>query len=156
MPQTPALLTLNAGSSSLKLAVFEIGSVVRRPIFGSDKRIGLDAARFQIADERGYTVFTKSVPIKTYQQALKQVLTRLAGVTAKFRLTAIGHRVAHGGPNCDRPADVTPALKARLGGLVDLALLHLPASLAGTAAVTAMRPNLPQITNKDARQKLAC
>lgn len=145
MAQTPALLTLNAGSSSLKFAVFEIDRVDRRLISGSVERIGLDAARFEIADAQGNTVFTSSAPIKTHDQALEQVLTRLNGVTLDFQLTAVGHRVAHGGPECDCPARVTPALKARLSALVHLAPLHLPANIAGINAVDAARPDLPQI-----------
>lgn len=143
--QTPALLTLNAGSSSLKFAVFEIDRVDRRLISGSVERIGLEAAKFQIVDDAGENIFSSSAPIKTHEQALEQVLVRLAGFSPSFRLMAVGHRVAHGGPECDCPARVTPALKARLSGLIHLAPLHLPANIAGINAVDTARPDLPQI-----------
>lgn len=145
MPQTPTLLTLNAGSSSLKFAVFEFGVLDRRLISGSVERIGLDAARFQIVDDAGSEVFSGWAPITTHEQALEQVLARLDGFTHRFRLMAVGHRVAHGGPDCDCPERITPVLKARLGRLVDLAPLHLPANIAGINAVEAIRPDLPQI-----------
>jgi acetate kinase len=48
---------------------------------------------------------------------------------------AVGHRVVHGGEYI-RPARVTPGLLTRLHALVPLAPLHLPAALAGIAAVS--------------------
>ena len=145
MPQSQGLLTLNAGSSSLKFAVFDTQALDHRLISGSVERIGLDAARFQIADERGAEVFFSSGPIKTHEQALEQVLAQLDRFATSFRLAAVGHRVAHGGPKCDCSARVTPALKDRLNELVHLAPLHLPANIAGINAVEAKLPDLPQI-----------
>ncbi len=61
------------------------------------------------------------------------------------KLTAVGHRIVHGGPDCDCPKRVTPALLARLKRLVVLAPLHLPANIAGIEAVRAARPDLRQV-----------
>ncbi len=145
MPQTPVLLTLNAGSSSLKFAVFEIDMMDRRLISGSVERIGLETANFRMSGGHGNLLYSSSAPIKSHEQALAQVLVQLERHGKKLQLTAVGHRVAHGGPECDCPERVTPALKARLSGLVHLAPLHLPANIAGINAVEAARPGLPQI-----------
>jgi acetate kinase len=145
MPQSQALLVLNAGSSSLKFAVFDSGAIDDRLISGSVDRIGLATSSFQIADDTGRKIVAESAPFETHEQALNVVLARMDGLIPEFRLTAVGHRIAHGGPGCDCPALVTPALKARLCGLVHLAPLHLPANIAGINAIEAARPDLPQI-----------
>lgn len=58
---------------------------------------------------------------------------------------AVGHRVVHGGPSFTGPVRVDDAVRAELESLVELAPLHLPASLAGLDAVTAARPDLPAV-----------
>ena len=143
--QTPALLTLNAGSSSLKFAIFENNASGRRLMTGSVERIGLQSSTFKITDEQGKKVFSSSAPIKNHEQALTHLLEQLDRFGNDFRLTAVGHRVAHGGPECDCPERVTPALIERLRALTPLAPLHLPANIAGIKAVEATRPDLPQI-----------
>jgi acetate kinase len=61
------------------------------------------------------------------------------------RLTAVGHRIVHGGPECDCPILVTAGLEARLRKLSPLAPMHQPHNLAGIAAVRSARRNLPQV-----------
>ena len=58
---------------------------------------------------------------------------------------AVGHRVVHGGPSFTGPVRVDDAVRAELESLMDLAPLHLPASLAGLDAVTAALPDLPAV-----------
>jgi acetate kinase len=141
----PAILTLNSGSSSLKFAMFDFESQDRRLISGSVERIGLESSSVRIADGNGGTIFTNSAAIKTHKQALGLVLAQLGERIVSFQLVAVGHRVAHGGPECDCPTRVTPKLKARLKTLIHLAPLHLPANIAGINAVEAASPDLPQI-----------
>jgi acetate kinase len=64
---------------------------------------------------------------------------------AGWTIIAVGHRIVHGGPDCDCPELVTPELEDRLKKLIPLAPLHLPHNLVGIAAVRARRPHLPQI-----------
>ncbi len=145
MPQSQALLTLNAGSSSLKFALFETDRADRRLFSGAVERIGLETSSFRMSDTTGAPIVASTAPVRNHEQALAQVLAKIDGLAANFPLAAVGHRVAHGGPHCDCPARVTPALMARLEGLVHLAPLHLPANIAGIKAVGAARPDLPQI-----------
>nr|WP_270938065.1 acetate/propionate family kinase [Roseomonas sp. MO-31] len=60
-------------------------------------------------------------------------------------LTAIGHRVVHGGPNHARPALVTPALLEELEALSPLAPLHQPHNLAPIRKTMEISPGLPQV-----------
>ena len=59
--------------------------------------------------------------------------------------SAIGHRVAHGGPDFGEPAMVDDAVLDRLERLVPLAPLHQPNNLAPIRAIRARRPQLPQV-----------
>jgi acetate kinase len=60
-------------------------------------------------------------------------------------LTAIGHRVVHGGTRFTEPTLITDEVVTAIQDLVPLAPLHNPANLAGISAARARRPDLPQV-----------
>ena len=145
----PTILTLNAGSSSLKFAVFEAARDGARLMHGAVERIGLDGTQLRLSDAHGAPIDALSGPIADYADAMNAVLCSLDRLGDRLTLTAVGHRVAHGGPDCDCPEQVTPAVMTQLRGLIHLAPLHLPANLAGIDAMTMARPDLPQIACYD-------
>jgi acetate kinase len=124
-PATIALC-LNAGSSSLKLAMFEIGEGREAPIQkDAVERIGLEGAP------------------RNHAEALASAFDRMGEL--ERRIDVVGHRVVHGGPDHVAPARVDADLVASLRALVPLAPLHLPAAIAGIEAVTKRRPGLTQV-----------
>lgn len=139
------ILTLNAGSSSLKFALFSAVRNPRRLWSGAIDRIGLPGARFQLSDARKTVVLDESGTISNHEAALTRLLRAVAALPGTLDLVAVGHRVVHGGPECDCPKRVTPALTARLRRLASLAPLHIPPNLAGIDAVLATRPDLLQV-----------
>lgn len=140
-----AILTLNAGSSSLKFAIFANRQTPRRIWSGAIEKIGLPETRFRLSDAHETVVIDESGSIGDHDAALKRLLAALERHAGVVKLTAVGHRMVHGGPECDCPRRVTPALLARLKRLVVLAPLHLPANIAGIEAVRAARPDLMQV-----------
>ncbi|MGY9050450.1 hypothetical protein P775_22155 [Puniceibacterium antarcticum] len=144
MPDS-AVLTLNAGSSSLKFAIFTNGERPRRLWSGAIERIGLPGAQFRLSDARDTVVREETGNFEDHDTALKRLLFTTEHEASGVKLVAVGHRIAHGGPDCDCPELVTPALRARLQQLTVLAPLHLPANLSGINAVQIARPDLTQI-----------
>lgn len=110
-------LIVNAGSSSLKLKVFEGERVVANAFVGE---IGPDG----------------------HGAALAAGLAQ-AGVSVD-RLTAAAHRVVHGGAELTATCRVTAEVLRRIEDCVPLAPLHNPANLVGIRAVQALAPDLPQ------------
>ena len=114
------VLVLNAGSSNLKCALFELRS-------GQPARIA--STRFEAAG----------------QGADAAAILSWASAQAPVSVCAIGHRVVHGGPAFHEPTlldgDTIDALEA----LSPLAPLHQPQSLAAVRAMKALRPDLPQV-----------
>lgn len=110
-------LIVNAGSSSLKLAVFDGDRVVAREAVAE---IGTDG----------------------HALALEVALQR-SGVELG-RLTGAAHRVVHGGPLLTATCRVTPKVLAGIEACVPLAPLHNPANLVGLQAVAGLLPGLPQ------------
>ncbi|WP_210184816.1 acetate/propionate family kinase [Allgaiera indica] len=143
--QRPAILVLNAGSSSLKFALFEARQGGARMASGAVTGISTDTARFNLTVTGNSKGVQRDGAFPDHCTALDAVMSEVISNRLAALPVAVGHRVAHGGPDCDCPEEVTADLLARLRGLVPLAPLHLPANIAGIEAIAALRPDLPQI-----------
>lgn len=141
---TSALLALNAGSSSLKFGLYsadraqDLRAVARGAIDLGDVR-GL-----RIRGPNGKTLLEKDLP-GTDLEALVAELLRWADEHTSHGLTAVGHRIVHGGRRFSDPVVLTPDVIAQAEELTPLAPLHQPRCLAPIHAVAASRPELLQI-----------
>ncbi|OYY94590.1 MAG: acetate kinase [Hydrogenophilales bacterium 28-61-23] len=140
-----ALLILNAGSSSLKFAVYRTDSTgaLQAEYRGSIDEIG-GSGRFQVF--QGADVpHDRPVTAKSHEQALRLVLDWLESRHPGLELRAAGHRVVHGGAEFSRPVRIDAAVLARLEKLIPLSPLHQPHSLGAIRALARLRPDLVQI-----------
>lgn len=134
------ILTLNAGSSSIKFALYRGDACLAT---GLVDRIGADTAlRFHPA---GAAVLDRPLGPRDHQGALAAVLETLEQHFPDARIKAVGHRVVHGGPDHVGPARITPALFAELEALAPFAPLHQPHNLAGVRAALAAFPDARQV-----------
>ncbi|MGR3271708.1 acetate/propionate family kinase [Thalassococcus profundi] len=145
----PAILVLNAGSSSLKFAFYDAEKSGRRLSHGAVADIGTNVARFSVTTPGGAGEVVRNGAFPDHRAALDAVISAVDTGQFAVHPVAVGHRVAHGGPDCDCPSEVTPELLQRIRALVPLAPLHLPANIAGIEAITALHPDLPQVASFD-------
>lgn len=137
------VLTLNAGSSSLKFAVYTSDS--DHPLVtGLVDRIGTNAT-LKLKDQRGFDLPTKTDGLTTHQEALTTVLSAIEPELDGQSIDIVGHRVVHGGLWYDAPVMVTDEVLERLTTLEPFAPLHQPHNLSGIKAAKAAFPNAPQI-----------
>lgn len=138
------ILTLNAGSSSLKFALFEADA---RPTPGPKGLIDetFSAPHMVTRDPSGRQTaehyFPKVMPFPELVREVVSWAEKQSGTT----LRAVGHRVVHGGSQFTTPQIVTEKLLADLDGLVALAPLHEPHNIAPMRYLMECNPNLPQI-----------
>lgn len=150
MAAKPRILVINSGSSSIKFATFELGPAEPKRLFsGALERIGLEAGRFLTTNNDGEVLIDETQELPNHVAALDVLLAWIENRPSESSLTAVGHRVVHGGPECDCALRVTPSLEARLKHLIPLAPLHLPHNLAAITAVRLRRPDLIQVTSFD-------
>jgi acetate kinase len=142
-----ALLVLNAGSSSLKFAVFLDEDPPQRVLRGNIEGL-LTAPRFTARDAETI-VAEKAWPAGTalgHEGAIEFLLAwGRSGVLAGHRIVAVGHRVVHGGTRFAGPALVDAATIAELEALISLAPLHQPHNIAAIKAVAHLAPAVPQV-----------
>jgi acetate kinase len=142
-----AILTVNAGSSSIKFALFEAAAPLPRLAAGAVEGIGT-APRFRVRDAAGLPVHEhdwQDGALLSHEELLGPVLDWIDQHLGQDRLVAAGHRIVHGGAEFTQATRLDGACLARLAKLNSLAPLHQPHNLAAVAAVVQLRPNLPQI-----------
>ena len=144
-----AILSVNAGSSSIKFAAY--------PVQGSGIGQALLSGTFEGLEPQGQPHLRWTVQGHTQQQALTTTahdpfdaaLQRLQQLLAETpglpRLQAVAHRVVHGGEAFTAPVRVTPVVLTQLERYNSLAPLHQPHNLAGIEAFARAFPALPQI-----------
>lgn len=141
-------LVLNAGSSSLKFAVYgrDKGAPWRLDAGGQVDGIGT-RPRFKARDSAGTSLGEEELPgsVASAAAALDVLADWLRQHFGGSRIVGVGHRVVHGGPDYSAPCVVTPEVIENLRALVPLAPLHQPHNLAAIEAVAARLPEVPQV-----------
>lgn len=147
MTEHPAILVLNAGSSSLKFALFgdaQNGEELSRRCHGEISGLGIDA-RFRALDGQGVPLLDEAVPAMTHEQAVGRLLDWLDLREDHGDLAAAGHRVVHGGSRFCQPVRIDAEILDELRGFIPLAPLHMPHNLAAIDALYRLHPGLTQV-----------
>ncbi|WP_322891626.1 MULTISPECIES: acetate kinase [unclassified Yoonia] len=132
------ILVVNAGSSSVKVALFDAS--LARLASGEVTEIGGTGVLKVGSDHR-------PISASDHASALAALLDALD--TAGQRLTAAAHRIVHGGADLTAPTRVTPDVIAQISACNVLAPLHNSHNLAGIAAIADALPGLPQYASFD-------
>ena len=150
-----AILTLNAGSSSIKFALFaRRAEIPRKPeLVGQFDGIGAaggQPAHLKVKDARGQVTTDIDIDLDGKAQsphaaALALLVDRLRGSDGGWHIAGVGHRVVHGAEKFSQPVVLDSTMVATLRGFTPLAPLHQPHNLAGVDALTAALPDIPQV-----------
>jgi len=137
---------LNAGSSSIKFAMYEPGADGALLLRGQVERIG-QAPRLEAKNATGEILAERSwTDGKLDHEAATAEIIALRRQTLSDRpVLAVGHRVVHGGMEYSAPVLINERVLAKLAELVPLAPLHQPHNLAPIRAIDRAVPDLPQV-----------
>ena len=146
------ILVVNAGSSSLKITCFA-GEGCQVLAKGMVERIGHVSPVLHLSLGKGPT---RTLPVEAAHagQALRALVAGLReagpqGADPLAGLSAVGHRVVHGGEEMTRPVTITPEVKELIGHYKGLAPLHNPPSLKGIEAAEELFPEAVQVAMFD-------
>ncbi len=122
----PFVLTINGGSSSIKFALFEAGITLRRILQGGIERIGLPEASLRVTGLSQTDNFSHPVTAPDHTAAAVVLMDWVEERCSRDGLTAVGHRVVHGGPKYSRPQRITTEMIDELHRLSPFDPEHLP------------------------------
>ena len=139
-----AILTLNAGSSSIRFALFRVGEPLLRALSGRFERIGLANALLTVtyADAR---MEQSAVDAPDHAACMKLLLPLLKRSASDVEITAIGHRIVHGGPHYSQPERITEKMLAALRQISPFDPEHMPAEIGLIEACAQHFVNVPQV-----------
>lgn len=134
------ILVVNAGSSSIKVALFQPD--LTQVMAGQVSGIGGPLAHIDLG------IDDKDIAAPDHDAALKAILASLAAQgIAITQLTAAAHRVVHGGTSLVQPCRITDEVIAGIEAAIPLAPLHNPNNLAGIRALQTLAPDLAQFAS---------
>jgi acetate kinase len=141
----PRILTINGGSSSIKFALFEAGNSLRRILEGGIERIGLVQATLRVQGVNPADNFSRPVTAPDHPLAVGALMDWIEERCGRGALTAVGHRVVHGGPKYSKPQRITAEMIEELHQLSPFDPEHLPEEILLIEAFQRRFPELPQV-----------
>ena len=147
MSAAPSILVLNAGSSSLKFALFAFEGALTASVRGEIENLETKP-RFRARDSDGVALTEKLwAPDASigFDEVLGALLSFVDVHLGEHALLAVGHRVVHGGADHIAPERVTPDGLQAIEAMIPLDPLHMPNNLKPMKAIFATRPKLTQV-----------
>ncbi|ULA63564.1 MAG: Acetate kinase [Nitrospira sp.] len=141
----PGILAVNAGSSSIKLALFEATPRLPRLMEGHVERIGLPGTWLSMTDILSNRTEEVAIPGADHAASVRPLMDWIDQRVGSFALLAVGHRIVHGGMTYSQPEPVTPAMIAELRRISPYDPEHLPAEIGLMEAFSRRYPSVPHI-----------
>nr|WP_319248183.1 acetate/propionate family kinase [uncultured Celeribacter sp.] len=136
------ILTINAGSSSVKFALYEVAEVPQQIARGQVEGIGATPSfRFKSGGPEG----RKEIDAPDQDAALAVILQEITPLLSGREVVGVGHRIVHGGPLRATPTELTEDVLADLATFNPLAPLHQPNNLSAVGAAQRAFPYALQI-----------
>jgi acetate kinase len=141
-----AITVLNAGSSSIKFALYDAAGQHSLLFRGQVEGIGV-APHLKVRDAHGETLAERNWPSAelNHWAATREILKTGTELLGEAPVIGVGHRVVHGGTQYAAPVRVDDSVLSALADLVPLAPLHQPLSLAPIRAIAEHVPHIPQV-----------
>ncbi|WDE07663.1 acetate kinase [Thalassomonas viridans] len=137
------VLVINCGSSSVKFSIVDTASG-QAVLTGLAERLLSAKASFKLNYRQQSEHFSLNAPYD-HQAAVAELVQQLTRLELIDSISAVGHRVVHGGEKFSQPTLITAKVKATINELAHLAPLHNPANLTGIEAAEKALEHLPQV-----------
>lgn len=143
---TECIAVVNAGSSSIKFALFETGAELDMLFEGQIEQIGV-APQLTVRNPAGGAVVESELKTEEidHRAAASIILKTAAVLTGGKPVAGVGHRVVHGGTQFSVPVVITKDVIASLKSLCPLAPLHQSHNLVAVEAIQAAAPQISQV-----------
>ncbi len=139
------VLAINGGSSSIKFSLFEANGSLRRIYEGAIERIGQSDSTLHVKGLSTADNFSRVVMISDHSVAVSVLMDWLQKQRDSETISAVGHRIVHGGPKYSKAQKTTPEMVAELHRISSFDPQHLPDEIKLIEAFQRRFPNLLQV-----------
>ncbi len=141
----PRILTINAGSSSVKFALFETDASLRPVLAGAIERIGQSKCSWRVRGANPAEDFSRPLTAPDHPAATSALMDWIENRRERDAFVAVGHRIVQGGPKYREPQRITQQMVEDLERVRPFDPEHLPAEILLTQAFHRRFPELPQV-----------
>lgn len=124
-----SILTINGGSSSIKFSLFEANGYLRRIYEGAIERIAQSDSTLHVNGLRPEDNFSRGMQVSDYSAAVSVLVDWIQKQHDSETISAIGHRIVHGGPTYSQAQKITPEMVAELHRFSPFDPQHLPGEI---------------------------
>ncbi len=139
-----AILVINAGSSSIKFAIFSVSKGIKKIYNGMVDHVAT-MPELVIYDINKNIVLSEKFVLTDYEGVVADLIKSINKFLKNFILIAVGHRVVHGGTEYLNPVLINDTVIEDLTRLIPLAPLHQPYNLNLIVAIRKIHPDLHQV-----------
>jgi acetate kinase len=143
------LVVINAGSSSIKFAIYRLDSSSQLIVDTNGQIDGIgNQPNFTVTNQQGVVLVDRklsTIEAADHKATISVIYAWLLEYIAEGELLAVGHRVVHGGQHYAEPVLIDTKVLSDLEKLIPLAPLHQPHNLAAIRAFQEIMPTLPQV-----------
>ena len=142
---TACVLAVNAGSSSIRFALYDVTEPLLRRLRGKIERIGLPDTTLTVDDSTGARAQSRAIDAGDHSGAASALIDWLEEAGLLSAVKAVGHRVVHGGSRYSAPARVDDELVQALRGISAYSPEHLPGEIDLIERFRRRFPDVPQV-----------
>jgi acetate kinase len=138
------ILTINGGSSSVKFALYKVGKIPAKVLYGKIDRIGLEDSTFTFNNEKGIHKNILEAGVSDYHSSVTFLIDWLEKQIDITLICGVGHRVVFGMKHTD-PELITDDLLKELHRIIPYDSDHLPTEIELIEVFSQRYPNLAQV-----------
>lgn len=142
---TGYIVTVNAGSSSIKFALFRTGPPLVRAYSGRIERIGFSDSAMTVTDCSTGWIDRPAVQARDHEEGVAALLDWLDRCVTEGGIGAVGHRIVHGGRRYAEAQRITAEVLEELRRVSSYAPAHMPAEIMLIDAFARRHPRIPQV-----------
>jgi acetate kinase len=143
------ILTINAGSSSIKFALFSLAQPISQEaeVSGQIDGIGAETTKLVAKNRAGERITDQIISGQqvNHAESFDALLKWFTATYTGWEIVAVGHRVVHGGDLYSQPTIIDTQVLDHLSSFTPLAPLHQPHNVAGIRALQKLLPNVAQV-----------
>lgn len=143
------ILTINAGSSSIKFALFSLAQPISADaeVSGQIDGIGAETTQLVAKNRAGMRIADQTIGGQqvNHAQSFDALLQWFTATYTDWEIVAVGHRVVHGGDLYSQPTIIDTQVLDHLTSFTPLAPLHQPHNVAGIRALQKLLPKVAQV-----------
>jgi len=146
---TPCILTINPGSTSIKIAIYEWKEMPAPFLEAIIDNIGTTEASLSISCKDPTYNQVHPIEVKNHDTAAKILVDKLKQLGFSQNIKVIGHRIVHGGPKYFKPSLIDNQVLEDMSNLLLLDPIHIPMELELIKSFQDLFPNVLQVASFD-------